>query len=102
MTRRSIQRNTAAEEAAIQKGTAADADNPEWSEEDFRVARPAAEGLPAEFMASRRVRGPQKAPTKRMVSIRLDQDVVDALRASGPGWQGRANDALRKALKLAG
>jgi len=102
MTKRQIVRNTPEEEAAIQRGIEADPDNPEWTAEEFAEAHPASERLPAEFLAERRrARGPQKAPTKQMVSIRLDQDVLDALRASGPGWQGRANAALRKALKLA-
>jgi uncharacterized protein (DUF4415 family) len=30
--------------------------------------------------------------------LRLDRDVVDALRASGEGWQSRAGDILRKAI----
>jgi uncharacterized protein (DUF4415 family) len=41
--------------------------------------------------ALRRTRGPGKKPAKEQVAIRLDQDVVDALRASGPGWQTRVN-----------
>ncbi|MFC7557500.1 hypothetical protein ACFQU7_42690 [Pseudoroseomonas wenyumeiae] len=36
---------TDAEEAAIQHGIAADPENPEWTEEDFARARPAAEVL---------------------------------------------------------
>jgi uncharacterized protein (DUF4415 family) len=35
---------------------------------------------------------------KQPVKIRLDRDVVKALRASGPGWQTRVNAALRKAV----
>lgn len=35
---------------------------------------------------------------KRAVKIRLDNDIVDSYRASGPGWQTRINDTLRKAL----
>jgi uncharacterized protein (DUF4415 family) len=38
---------------------------------------------------------------KRLVSIRLDPDVLDALRATGPGWQTRVNDALRDWLNRA-
>ena len=37
---------------------------------------------------------------KVSTTIRLDHDVLDALRASGKGWQGRANMALRRALGL--
>lgn len=67
-------------------------DNPEWSEDEIRNAKPFAEVFP-ELAESVRKRGPEK--TKEAISIRLDQDVVDRLRASGPGWQSRVNDALR-------
>ena len=30
--------------------------------------------------------------------VRLDTDVVERLRADGPGWQTRANAALREAV----
>jgi len=46
----------------------------------------------------RRPRGPQKAPTKEPVSIRLDRDIVAELRSTGKGWQTRLNDMLRDAL----
>ena len=32
---------------------------------------------------------------KQLVSIRLDQEVLDRLRELGPGWQTKANAALR-------
>jgi uncharacterized protein (DUF4415 family) len=42
-----------------------------------------------------------KAPTvpnaKELVSLRIDRDVLDHFQESGPGWQERINDALRKA-----
>ncbi len=47
-----------------------------------------------------RVRGPQVAPTKRQVSLRLDPDIIDRLKADGRGWQTRANALLREALGL--
>jgi uncharacterized protein (DUF4415 family) len=48
-------------------------------------------------------RGRPKAPhTKEPVKLRLDADVLAALRASGEGWQTRINDSLRASLKLAG
>jgi uncharacterized protein (DUF4415 family) len=43
-------------------------------------------------------RGPQRSPKKVPISIRLSPDVVEALRSTGTGWQGRANDALRSWL----
>ena len=34
---------------------------------------------------------------KEMVSLRIDQDVLEHFREDGPGWQDRINAALRKA-----
>jgi uncharacterized protein (DUF4415 family) len=45
-------------------------------------------------------RGPQKAPTKLSITLRLDRDVIERFRAAGPGWQTRLNDALRELTKL--
>jgi uncharacterized protein (DUF4415 family) len=39
-------------------------------------------------------RGTQKAPTKQMVSLRLDVDVLEKFRATGKGWQARMNATL--------
>ena len=88
-----------AKEKRIQAGIAADPDNPEWTVEDFRRAKPFAEALPA-LAESRRGRGPQKAPTKVAVSLRLTRDVVERFKADGPGWQTRMDEALKKAAKL--
>jgi uncharacterized protein (DUF4415 family) len=47
----------------------------------------------------RRGRGrPPIVTPKKLVSLRLDQDVIDQFRAGGPGWQSRINAALRKHL----
>ncbi len=46
----------------------------------------------------RRGRGrPPAADRKQLVSLRLDQDVIEKFRATGPGWQTRINEALRLA-----
>ena len=45
-----------------------------------------------------RRRGPQKAPRKVPISIRLSPDVAKGLRATGNGWQGRADEVLRSWL----
>lgn len=34
---------------------------------------------------------------KELVSLRIDQDVLEHFREGGPGWQDRINDTLRKA-----
>jgi uncharacterized protein (DUF4415 family) len=55
-------------------------------------------GVAVTIAAMRRTRGPNKRPAKEQVAIRLDPDVVGALRASGPGWQTRVNAALKEWL----
>src|SRR5256885_16737660 len=70
--------------------------------EDIRTMRPMAEVLPPELVEivlnrKRGERGPQKAPTKQQVTLRLDRDVLDRVRSTGPGWQSRINNALKKA-----
>jgi uncharacterized protein (DUF4415 family) len=80
-----------------------DAENPEWTAEDFRKARPLVDELPPATVAAIRryqgQRGPQKSPTKVMITIRVDRDVVAAYRATGAGWQAKANEALRAYAK---
>ena len=41
-------------------------------------------------------RGPQKSPTKEQVTLRLDRGVLAHFRHSGPGWQTRLSDALKR------
>ena len=82
-----------------------DAENPEWTAEEIRQARPLMEMLPKEAVEAirryRGQRGPQKSPTKELISLRVDRDVAAAYRASGRGWQTRANEALRAYAKKA-
>ena len=47
----------------------------------------------------RRGRGPQSSPTKVSTTVRLDADVLEYFRATGPGYQTRINDTLRQAMK---
>src|SRR4051794_30009456 len=44
-------------------------------------------------------RGPQKAPTKKLVSLRLSPEVVDHFKSGGPGWQTRIDSTLKKAIR---
>ena len=74
-------------------------ENPEWTAKDVRRARPLMEALPPETAAAvgryRGQRGPQKRPTKELISLRVDRDVVTAFRSTGAGWQRRVNAVLR-------
>lgn len=37
---------------------------------------------------------------KKLLTLRLDPDVIEHYKATGEGWQTRMNDALRKAAGL--
>ncbi|HZY63556.1 MAG TPA: BrnA antitoxin family protein [Edaphobacter sp.] len=79
---------------------ATDRENPEWTQKDFEQAV-SFDHLPVSVrqVISKRTRGPQEAPKKMPVSIRLSADVVKALRASGAGWQSRVDEILRAHIK---
>jgi uncharacterized protein (DUF4415 family) len=105
MPRPSVRRLSDEEEAEIQSGIARDPENPELTEDELARLRPAREVLPPDLLSAlakrrRGQRGPQKTPTKKLVTLRLDPDVLDHFRASGPGWQSRLNETLRKAAGL--
>lgn len=91
---------TDAEEARIQRMIKSDPENPEWTREEFDEAVPFAEAFPAMAEAMRKNVGgrPKAANPKVAVSLRLDRDVVEKFRATGPGWQTRINEALRQAV----
>lgn len=78
----------------------------ELTAEDMAKFKPAGEVLPAELYSAlvamnRRagVRGPQKAPTKERITIRLSPEVVAKFRATGDGWQTRVDAALKDWLQ---
>lgn len=41
--------------------------------------------------------GRPRGSIKRPISIRLDEDVIEKFKATGPGWQSRINEALKRA-----
>ena len=53
-----------------------------------------------EYVGAKQVRRgrPPGSGAKELVSLRIDRDVLSKLRASGRGWQTRANDILRQAV----
>ena len=87
-----------AEEARIQKMSASDPDAPEATDEQISEAKPFIEAFPALADKMRKNVGgrPRSANPKVPVSIRLDQEVVTKLKATGPGWQSRVNEMLRR------
>ena len=73
---------TAAEDAAINVGIAADPDTREVSATEFKQLRP--------------MRGrPLGSGTKVQMTVRFDVEVINAFKSGGDGWQTRMNDALK-------
>lgn len=68
----------------------------EWKVGDRQVSPE--EGKTAFRKALKRGR-PKAAVTKISTTIRLDADVLEALKAMGHGWQTRINSVLRDWLK---
>jgi uncharacterized protein (DUF4415 family) len=56
-------------------------------------------GLPETLRRKIGQRGPQRAPTKERITIRLSPDVVRTFRATGDGWQTRMDNALKDWLR---
>ena len=63
--------------------------------------RPLAEVHPGLAESFKRGRGrPTVEAPKKQVTLRIDAEVLDRLRSSGKGWQGRVNEVLKKAVGL--
>jgi uncharacterized protein (DUF4415 family) len=79
-------------------------DNPVWTNETFRRARPAREVLPKLFGKATaekmlRPRGRPKTGTARVaISLRLPPEILERWRATGPGWQTRMVEKLKRAV----
>ena len=79
-----------------------DDDLPEWTDDQFARARIAVGDKvirKADGTLTRPGR-PALANPKRQVTLRLDPDVLEKVRATGKGWQSRINAELRKALGI--
>jgi uncharacterized protein (DUF4415 family) len=77
-------------------------DAPAWPDEAFDRAEMAKGGKVIREASGTltRPRGrPRSETPKQQVSLRLDQDVLEGIKATGAGWQRRVNDALRAWLK---
>ena len=77
-------------------------DAPELKEDFFQTAEIAIGGKvlrPASGTLTKPGR-PKLANAKRSVHLRLSPDVLAHFRATGPGWQTRIDDVLRKAARL--
>lgn len=83
-----------------------DEENPEWTREEVRTARPALEAISEAFGSHvaeglKRGRGrPSKLDRKVNQTLRLDQDVLEAYKKEGSGWQARMNQVLREHMPI--
>jgi uncharacterized protein (DUF4415 family) len=75
-------------------------DSPELTRDDFAKMKTFAEALPKLAASIRKGRGPNKAPTKKLVSLRLSGQVIEAYKAKGPGWQSKIDADLRRINKI--
>ena len=69
---------------------------PELTDEMFNRATYKVKGV--EKISPRR-RGPQKAPTKIALTLRLPNDVIDYFKSEGVGWQTKIGCALQDWIK---
>ncbi|SDS58273.1 Uncharacterized conserved protein, DUF4415 family [Halopseudomonas litoralis] len=77
-----------------------DADNPEWTADEVANAKSFSDlNTSLRKKLASRTRGPQKAPTKTQVSVRLSTEVLDYFKASGNGWQTRLDEALKEYVR---
>ena len=82
----------------------ADRENPAWTKETFARARKARDVLPKLFDINTaahmlRPRGRPKSGTARTsISLRLPPETLARWKATGPGWQTRMAETLRKAI----
>jgi len=74
-------------------------DSPELTKADFARAKPFVEVFPDLAASIRKGRGPNKAPTKKLVSLRLSPEVIEHFKATGDGWQSRIDETLRRVVK---
>ena len=79
---------TAEQDAAIDQGIAADPDAVELTAD-----------LAARLQPLRRRGRPAVERPKVPVTMRVDADVLDAIKATGSGWQTRVNQVLRDAVR---
>jgi len=75
-----------------------DEENPAWTTEATTEARPFGEVFPTQLASwKKRGRPPVETP-KVHIGFRLAADVVQALRATGRGYNARVEKLLREAL----
>jgi len=100
MTERDVAMKSAKKPAHISQKDWDAVDFPPLTDEQLTRMRPAREVFPdIDSFPKPRPRGPQKAPTKVQITLRLDSGVVDHFRHGGRGWQTRVNETLLREVE---
>lgn len=73
-------------------------DTPELTDADFARARPFEAMFPKQHAALKKRGRPKLVAPKTHIGFRLAADVVDAIRATGRGYNARVEKVLREAL----
>ena len=73
-------------------------ENPELTEEHFARAKPFKETFPQQYKAWISPGRPPAENPKVHIGFRLAADVVEGVRATGPGYNARVEQVLREAL----
>jgi uncharacterized protein (DUF4415 family) len=76
----------------------ASVDVPEATDAEFETARSFKETFPAQYNSWKKMGRPPAATPKTHIGFRLAADVVDAVRATGQGYNARVEKVLRDAL----
>jgi uncharacterized protein (DUF4415 family) len=85
-------------EEEIQMRIAENPDDEEITDEMWAQRTTLAEAHPELAESIKRSRGrPPVENRKEHISLRLDPDVIAKFKATGPGWQSRINEVLKKA-----
>lgn len=78
---------TPQEDAVITAGADADRDARPFTDAEWQAVKPLVR------------RGRPLGITKEQITLRIDTDVLEAYRASGPGWHTLINDTLKRSIK---
>lgn len=72
----------------------------ELKDSDFARMKKFEDAFPDLYTELKKNRGrPRKASTKERLTVRLDADIVQWLKAAGRGYQTRINAILREAME---
>jgi uncharacterized protein (DUF4415 family) len=99
----SLKEMSAAEDRAITKAARSDPDARPLTDVFFK-RKPLSQAQVADIaQAFRRARGRPASERKKVpVTIRLDPEIVAALKSEGPGWQTRLNALLARWVRRRG